>query len=414
MPQSSAMMSSDSNSAFFARLPLLKLMLLCSALASWQSSVAMSDNQQNLRALRERIQALQKDLAEKEITKNKASEALLEAERNIRSMQQKLAKIKESDQQAQNALIQIEEQLNRIKKSIEIEQHQLDKLIYHQYLVSHQSINYLKLIINQKDPHQLMRDIHYYEQIARDRNNTIDQLKIHQSQVRVLAAESQQKKQAINLLQTEFAMQQKSLEQEKNKQQVLLSQISGQITQQQREINKLQGDEKRLTELVQELNKLLLEKKNKEAKDSLINRKLPDASITGTPFSALKGKLNLPVRGKLMNRFGGQRSGKHVTWKGLFIRSDSGNEVKAISDGQVVFADWLRGFGNLIILDHSHGFMSLYGNNETLFKQVGTHIRGGDTIATVGNSDGDSDSGLYFELRHKGKPIDPMTWITIE
>ncbi len=144
MPQSSAMMSSDSNSAFFARLPLLKLMLLCSALASWQSSVAMSDNQQNLRALRERIQALQKDLAEKEITKNKASEALLEAERNIRSMQQKLAKIKESDQQAQNALIQIEEQLNRIKKSIEIEQHQLDKLIYHQYLVSHQSINYLK------------------------------------------------------------------------------------------------------------------------------------------------------------------------------------------------------------------------------------------------------------------------------
>ena len=100
-------------------------------------------------------------------------------------------------------------------------------------------------------------------QIARDRNNTIDQLKIHQSQVRVLAAESQQKKQAINLLQTEFAMQQKSLEQEKNKQQVLLSQISGQITQQQREINKLQGDEKRLTELIHELNKLLVEKKSK-------------------------------------------------------------------------------------------------------------------------------------------------------
>lgn len=407
-------MSSDSNSALFARLPLLKLMLLCSALASWQSSVAMSDNQQNLKALRERIQALQKDLAEKEITKNKASDALLEVERNIRFMQQKLAKIKESDQQAQNALIQIEEQLSRIKKNIEIEQHQLDILIYHQYLVSHQSINYLKLIINHKDPHQLMRDIHYYEQIARDRTNTIDQLKIHQSQIRVLATESQQKKQAINLLQTEFAMQQKSLEQEKNRHQALLSQISGQITQQQREINKLQGDEKRLTKLVQELNKLLLEKKNKETKDSLINHKLPDASITGTPFSALKGKLNLPVRGKLMNRFGGQRSGKHVTWKGLFIRSDNGNEVKAISDGQVVFADWLRGFGNLIILNHNHGFMSLYGNNETILKQVGTHIRGGDTIATVGNSDDDSDSGLYFELRHKGKPIDPMTWITIE
>ncbi len=405
------MMTSESKSVCFARSRLFKLMLLCSLLALWQSAIAVSDNQQNLKSLRERIQALQKDLAEKEITRNKTSDALAEVERNIRSMQQKLAIIKESDLQAKSALAQLEEQFNQLRKSIGTEQHQLDKLIYHQYLVSHQTSNYLKLILNQDDPNQLMRDIHYFDQIARDRTNAIEQLQMHQSQVRMLAIESQQKKQAISLLRVESAAQQKMLEHEKSKHQVLLSQISGQITQQQREINKLQGDEKRLTELVHELNKLLLEKKSK---DNVINNKLPDASITGAPFSALKGKLNLPVRGKLMNRFGGQRSGKHVTWKGLFIRSDSGNEVKAISDGTIVFADWLRGFGNLIILDHSNGFMSLYGNNETLLKQVGAHIRGGDTIATVGNSDGDSDSGLYFELRHKGKPIDPMTWITIE
>ena len=405
------MMTSESKSVCFARSRLFKLMLLCSLLALWQSAIAVSDNQQNLKSLRERIQALQKDLAEKEITRNKTSDALAEVERNIRSMQQKLAIIKESDLQAKSALAQLEEQFNQLRKSIGTEQHQLDKLTYHQYLVSHQTSNYLKLILNQDDPNQLMRDIHYFDQIARDRTNAIEQLQMHQSQVRMLAIESQQKKQAISLLRVESAAQQKMLEQEKSKHQVLLSQISGQITQQQREINKLQGDEKRLTELVHELNKLLLEKKSK---DNVINNKLPDASITGAPFSALKGKLNLPVRGKLMNRFGGQRSGKHVTWKGLFIRSDSGNEVKAISDGTIVFADWLRGFGNLIILDHSNGFMSLYGNNETLLKQVGAHIRGGDTIATVGNSDGDSDSGLYFELRHKGKPIDPMTWITIE
>ena len=405
------MMTSESKSVCFARSRLFKLMLLCSLLALWQSAIAVSDNQQNLKSLRERIQALQKDQAEKEITRNKTSDALAEVERNIRSMQQKLAIIKESDLQAKSALAQLEEQFNQLRKSIGTEQHQLDKLTYHQYLVSHQTSNYLKLILNQDDPNQLMRDIHYFDQIARDRTNAIEQLQMHQSQVRMLAIESQQKKQAISLLRVESAAQQKMLEQEKSKHQVLLSQISGQITQQQREINKLQGDEKRLTELVHELNKLLLEKKSK---DNVINNKLPDASITGAPFSALKGKLNLPVRGKLMNRFGGQRSGKHVTWKGLFIRSDSGNEVKAISDGTIVFADWLRGFGNLIILDHSNGFMSLYGNNETLLKQVGAHIRGGDTIATVGNSDGDSDSGLYFELRHKGKPIDPMTWITIE
>jgi septal ring factor EnvC (AmiA/AmiB activator) len=120
------------------------------------------------------------------------------------------------------------------------------------------------------------------------------------------------------------------------------------------------------------------------------------------------------VRGKLVNTFGGQRSGKHVTWKGLFIESPTDSEVKAISAGRVVFADWLRGFGNLIILDHGNNYMSLYGNNATLHKQVGESVRGGDTIATVGNSSGNTDSGLYFELRHGGKPFDPLTWIKIE
>lgn len=120
------------------------------------------------------------------------------------------------------------------------------------------------------------------------------------------------------------------------------------------------------------------------------------------------------MRGKLVNTFGGQRSGKHITWKGLFIQAPKGSDVKAISGGRIVFADWLRGFGNLIILDHGNNYMSLYGNNTTLHKQVGDMILGGDTIATVGNSDGNANSGLYFELRHRGKPFDPLTWIKIE
>ena len=87
---------------------------------------------------------------------------------------------------------------------------------------------------------------------------------------------------------------------------------------------------------------------------------------------------------------------------------------RSVAAGQVVYADWLRGFGNLIILDHGAGYMSLYGNNETLYKQVGDSIHGGDTIATVGNSGGNADSGLYFEMRHQGKPLDPLTWVTVK
>jgi septal ring factor EnvC (AmiA/AmiB activator) len=141
------------------------------------------------------------------------------------------------------------------------------------------------------------------------------------------------------------------------------------------------------------------------------NDNLPDSSYDGRPFDQLKGKLILPVKGVVTNRFGATRPDSTVQWKGLFLKSASGQSVKSIAAGQVVFADWLRGFGNLLIIDHGNGYMSLYGNNETLYKQVGDILRGGDTIASVGNSGGNEDFGLYFELRHQSKPLDPMVWV---
>src|SRR6185369_730339 len=107
------------------------------------------------------------------------------------------------------------------------------------------------------------------------------------------------------------------------------------------------------------------------------------------------------------------REGSGVLWKGLFIASPTGQDVKAIAPGRVVFADWLRGFGNLLIIDHGDGYMSLYGNNESLFKQVGDAARSGETVAAVGNSGGNMDSGLYFEIRHQGVAFDPLGWVSL-
>ena len=102
-----------------------------------------------------------------------------------------------------------------------------------------------------------------------------------------------------------------------------------------------------------------------------------------------------------------------VSWKGLFIKSPVGNEVKSVASGVVVFADWLRGFGNLLIIDHGNDYMSLYGYNQSLLKQVGDEVKAGDTVAAVGNSGGSETSGLYFELRHRSKPFDPLSWSTV-
>ena len=172
-------------------------------------------------------------------------------------------------------------------------------------------------------------------------------------------------------------------------------------------MGRLQRDETGLSKLVDKLA-LALTKTQDGAFD---NDSLPDDRFDGKPFEQLKGQLALPVKGKVSNKFGRPRPDSPVLWRGLQVNAAHGQAVKAIAAGRVVFADWLRGFGNLLIIDHGQSYMSLYANNETLFKQVGDTVRGGDSIASVGNTGGNENSGLYFELRHKGKPLDPMKWI---
>lgn len=127
-------------------------------------------------------------------------------------------------------------------------------------------------------------------------------------------------------------------------------------------------------------------------------------------FASLKGQLRAPVTGKVAARFGSKR-GDGPSWKGVFIRTAEGAEIKSVAGGRVVFADWLRGFGNLIIVDHGSQYMSIYGNNQSLLKRAGDVVKGGDAIAAAGNSGGNEESGLYFELRHRGKEFDPAAWV---
>ena len=141
------------------------------------------------------------------------------------------------------------------------------------------------------------------------------------------------------------------------------------------------------------------------------NTQLPQAAPSGS-FAAQKGQLRLPVKGTVTNRFGSPRQ-EGSTWKGLFIRSPAGGEVKAIAGGRVVFAEWMRGFGNLLIVDHGDAFLSIYGNNDALLRQVGDSVRSGDTVATVGSSGGNPESGLYFEIRHQGQPVAPLKWASL-
>jgi septal ring factor EnvC (AmiA/AmiB activator) len=174
----------------------------------------------------------------------------------------------------------------------------------------------------------------------------------------------------------------------------------------------MQANENRLTRLIDQLARLV-RKPATSGRPRTRTESLPSSRNDGSPFATLRGRLALPVRGDLGNRFGGPRADGGLTWKGLFISATTGQDVRAVADGRVVYADWLRGFGNLLIVDHGDNYMTLYANAEALLKQVGDIIRGGEAVATVGNSGGNPESGLYFEMRHEGRPFDPLEWVKL-
>lgn len=367
---------------------------------------AHASEQEELVHLRNRLNALQQDFEKTNESKSEAADALRESERAISTSNRKLHELALQQSEANSSLLQLQKQTKELEKDMHNEQSLLSKLLYQQYLGGKQE--YLKLLLNNHDPNQVARELQYYDYIARNRAGWLLALRKDLIQLTDLTKLSQEKAAEIAALQDEERIQRKNLDKEKSTRQKTLAKIAQQLKSQRREIGRLQQDESRLSKLVDRLAKMLSEPKRKKQSP---NEKLPDNRFDGAPFANLKGRLSLPVKGIVTNKFGDKRADSTVHWKGLFLRAPSNQAVKCVAAGQVVFADWLRGFGNLLIVDHGNGYMSLYGYNESLFKQVGDTLKGGDTIAAVGNSGGNEESGLYFELRHEGNPFDPLKWV---
>lgn len=380
-------------------------LLLCLCLVTGINS-AYALQQDELDNLRKHISALQKELEKTSESQSEAADELRESERAISHGKRKLAELSLQHRAADHTLGALRQQAQQLERDMQSQQAMLGKLLYQQYLGGKQE--YFKLLLNNHDPDQAAREMRYYEYIARGRSIWLNTLRINLAQLNEIVQQTQHKSGEIAALQEEENVQQKILEKDKLARQHVISQFAQQLKQQRHEIGRLQRDENRLSQLVAKLSKILTRQKGKGI---FSNDKLPDNRFDGKPFEQLKGKLTLPVMGEVVNKFGSARPDSTVLWRGLLLRAASGQPVKSVAAGRVVFADWLRGFGNLLIIDHGKGYMSLYGNNETLYKQVGDILRGGDTVAAVGNSGGNENSGVYFELRHRGVPLDPINWI---
>ena len=376
-----------------------------------------ADKNAELTQLRDRIGNLQRDLAKSEESRSEVADALRASEKAISEVNRGLASLSREQGEISQSLAEVKRNIEAGRADVAHQQGLLEQILRYQYI--HGNADALRLMLEGRQVADVERQIHYFGYVSRARLSLIARLNQSLTTLATLetSARSKQEELATNAEAQKTASA--ALQSERGARQRVFAKIKTDITKNRQEIGRLKRDEDRLAKLIDQLAKALAKDREsrKERQTGRIRQRgqsvdsEADDSFAGRAFQTLRGKLKLPTRGELQGRFGRPREDGGVTWKGLFIRAEAGQTVKAVADGRVVFADWLRGFGNLLIVDHGGGYMSLYGNNESLLKQVGEKAQSGETVASVGSSGGAPESGVYFELRYEGKPFDPMNWV---
>ena len=389
-----------------ARLACVAL-LLPALLTIFAPAAHAADKKADLEALRGRIDALKKNLVGAEEDRSEASDGLRASERGVSEANRVLRNIGAQQRAARADLARFAGQSRQLEASIAAQQRELGELLALHHASGQQ--DYLRLLLSGRDPNQTARELYYYGYISRAQADFIRALRANLAALAQLSQEARDKSAELAQLETRQREARKELLAQQAERRRVLAKLSNKIRSQRREIKSLQRDEARLSRLAEEIGKVIAPGPHARRIDQV-----PEPGRDGVAFPALKGKLRLPARGELMNRFGSPRNDSRLTWKGLFIRGPAGEEVRAVAPGRVVFADWMRGFGNLLIIDHGQGYLTIYGNNEALLKQVGDTVSTGDVVATVGNSGGNRDSGLYFEIRYQGKAFDPLSWVSLK
>ena len=349
--------------------------------------------QKELEALEAEIQKF-RDMLERTQGERSDLESSLETnEQDINEILKRIEAIQTNLKKGENKLSSLSNEQTELKKQKIAQQEHIGQQIRAAYEIGQQP--YLKVLLNQEDPQKMERMLSYYSYITEARQaeiKTYESTIVQLGNLEILIEEQNQ-----SLLDQRMQLQvQRSglLEARKDKQQVLAL-LNKEIQAAGTELKRRLEDRERLDEL---LNRIAA---------GIINL----APQTDTrPFSEMRGNLLLPVAGRVSQTFGTRRADGKLRWNGLLIEAAEGDPVHAVHYGRVVFSDWLRGFGLLMIVSHGDGYMSLYGHNQVLYRETGDWVRAGETIASVGNTGGQSGFGLYFEIRAAGKPFDPQLW----
>lgn len=347
-----------------------------------------------LEELKENIETLKDQLQQARANRSDLLEELESSETKMSELQQKVEQLRRELQDKQTSLDTVTREREALLTEKKQQQQSVAQALDAAYRLGRESR--LKVLLSQQDPAALSRNYHLLNYVLAARQR---ELAAYQRQLQLLA-EAETRLNAAKAQVTEararVAEELAALQQARRERAATLAKIEATINTQDAKLKQAEREREQLAELL--------------AKVTMISDRL-ELAASGTAIAKLKGKLHWPAAGKLGAEFGAPRLGGRLKWQGILIQAPEGAPVRAVHSGRVVFADYLRGQGLLVIVDHGDDMLSLYGHNRALTTQVGSWVAAGDVIAQVGASGGQAESGVYFELRAKGAPVNPRAWL---
>ena len=433
------------------RLPVWWLWLALSGLALCGAPCAANDDlvakqtqaERERVELRSRIEGLQKELDEREALRKEAADALKVSEAAISATTRRLNELATQLRQVQNELDELQSQFKRQLGVLVLRRDELSNQLRKQYA---SGLSPWTALLSGDDPQQIGRDLIYLDYISRARASAVAAVKKEIERLAELEAKTELRRQEVVRVLQDTTEQKSVLDTQKKERATVLARIEGQLQAQRAEATMLGRDDKRLSALIDDLGGQLnaareaaeagrkaeqerqeqarqeqtrqeqakQEQARQAQETSQLRQRQQEASLQssagGSDGAGLKPGLRWPLRGAVMARFGSNRPEGGV-WRGILVRAAEGASVQVVASGTVVYSNWLRGFGNLLIIDHGQQYLSVYAYNQSLLKQIGDQVQSGETIALAGSTGGQVDSALYFEIRHRGAAVDPVQFL---
>lgn len=350
--------------------------------------LASGGDTDRLEILRGRLQTLERSLDDSRDARDRARLALRDTERQIGQTLRDLHELDRSLRKETQKLDRLRGDAGARRAQLQAQGADLSREARAAYLMGRQ--DYVKLLLNQEDPARVGRTLIYYRYLTRARAQRMAHLRAGLAELGRVEAQIAARRQDLAALRDAEARHKAALERARAERAIAMRQLEKTVASQTQEIDRLRRDEQRLARVIGELGRYL--------------PPAPALPPSTARFVQAKGRLALPVSARVRRPADERR-------KGVFLPVPPGRDVRAVFRGRVAYADWLPGFGLLLILEHGDGYMSLYGHNQSLFSTVGQWVEAGQTIALSGNTGGSVQPGLYFEIRHHGEPRDPLVWL---